>query len=146
MIRYFVPLALLFGCATDIADEYAICTVRIDLEPSSGAPGDAVVATGGPFAATWDTRVQVAGVAAEIVDVLRTDCGACDECRDELGCGSCGRCAGCADTCESCVQQAVFTVPTVQAGATEVIAFTRHGSSDAVDFKVIVDGEAPPVP
>lgn len=134
-----LAFALLIACGTAATDVYEVCAVDAAVTPVFGPPGATVRAEGGPFFSERDTRVQVAGVAAEVLAVTRDDCSACDSCRAELNCLSCGACAGCTDTCATCVQSVDFLVPAAAPGRHEVVLFTRHGTSDPVVFKITAD-------
>ncbi len=158
---------LALGCGTTAGDIYEVCTIDAALEPSSGLPGEVVSVTGGPFSevsgeAARDTRVEVGGVAATVVSVVREGCDACDTCRDEAGCPPCGLCNGrlleqarrldcfgdpfadppTTGDCGACEQSMTFEIPAgAPIGPTTVWIVTRDGASDPIPF--VVTGPAP---
>lgn len=146
-MRHLRTLALLgaLACGDTVEERYAVCPVTLTLDVTEAAPGDVVRAVGGPLSTRADTRVQVGGVQASVTDVTRTDCEACDACRDELGCLSCGACAGCDDDCAACTQSVGFEVPTepTVAGDVSVQVINRHGTSDALPLQVTAPSPPP---
>ncbi len=131
----------LAGCAPGVTPPVLTCTVEGALDESEGAPGDEIVVTGGPFSEAFDTTVRVAGFPADVLSVERTDCAFCDECIDASTCSSCTQCDACDDLCDLCVETTTFVVPDVEAGATSVVLVNRWGSTVALPFTVLGDGD-----
>ena len=126
------------GCGPSAIEEFASCPVEATLEPDRGVPLDRVVATGGPFSAVYDTRVQVGGAFAEVLQVeLSAECGLCESCRFNNGCETCGFCFECSALCDACVQSTTFVVPIVPPGPTTVTILNRHGSTDGIPFTIL---------
>ena len=104
------PILLLHGgCTTQTLDQFEVCELEVVLTPEAGAPGDRIIARGGPYTEVRDTRVRVGGSSAEVLSVsferpaatgdtgvvdLTVACAECEACRAEAGCGPCGSCSG----------------------------------------------------
>ena len=95
-MKYLTAIALFAsGCGPQTLDLYETCDLDLSLEQRSGAPGDSIVVLGGPLTADFDTRVEVGGVPAQVIELNRGDfCGACETCRVEAECLVCGPCLG----------------------------------------------------
>lgn len=129
------------SCARQFEEEFSRCTLTVELDPDAAFPGELVEATGGPWTVPFDTRVELAGLRAEVIDIERTsECGRCATCRSEARCDDCLACSDCTDVCAECVETLVFEVPPdAPAGPTSVVVFNRQGGSRPTDFTVLGD-------
>jgi hypothetical protein len=140
-----IALLSCVGCTSEIVLEAVYCAVEIDdVQPTSGAPGDAVALTGEPFTTSWDTAIYVGGTRAVVDDLNRDTCDACDTCieerveADDEDCDICADCDACDVLCNTtCVERATFVVPDVAAGETTVRMLNSHGESNPVPFVVL---------
>lgn len=135
LVGLTLGLATCAPAALDIVDE---CDLVVSLEPAAAAPGDTIVASGGPFSEVYDHVVQVGGVAAEVVEVERClECLSCRESDPDL-CLACGPCLSCDEVCDACEPTLSFVVPEdVPTGSTTVSILNAYGSSSAVPFEVV---------
>lgn len=147
----------LSGCANAVIDEFETCALDLVPVASEGAPGDTIVLTGGPMSEVRDTRVEVGGVRAQVVEVTRDGCETCDGCRVDSGCAPCGLCAGIPlatedrvacfgdplaspavpSSCDACLEAMAFVVPDLAAGFVAVLVINKNGQSDALPFRVL---------
>jgi len=139
---------LLAGCPRVFEETFTRCTLEFELEPDAAAPGEVVDAVGGPWTSAFDTRVEIAGLRADVISIDRTpECARCAECREESGCdlpgrGGCPTCDACADVCVECVETLTFEVPgDAPAGPTAVTVFNDRGGSRPVPFTVLGDDD-----
>lgn len=126
------------ACGTQTYDFAEDCDVRIvELNPNEAAPGDTVSATSTPVTTVWDTAVYVNSERAEIVDIERMNCEACDECKVEEGCLACDDCDACDALCRTeCIEQVNFVVPQISAGPARVSMYNGHGGSNSLGFVI----------
>lgn len=146
------------GCSTLTVEVFATCQLDLTLTPAVALPGDTISASGGPYTIVRDTHIQVGGIEAEVVTVVREGCDECDECRELAECAPCGPCFGeeldvetrtscfgepLADppivpVCDACVESLSFVVPpTAPPGPTTVLVVNANGASHLVPFEVL---------
>ena len=160
LVLRVLPVVLLAACGVTTIDEYELCSLDAAVAPPAALPGATVSVTGGPYTEVRDTRVDVGGVPAEVLDVTRNEsCAECDTCRREARCPPCGVCTGdlitdasrraacfgdgvIAGVCSACVETMSFVVPEGVAGQTSVWIVNRAGTSGQVPFEVL-GGVAP---
>lgn len=150
----------LAGCANAVIDEFETCTLDLAPVASEGAPGDTIVLSGGPMSEVRDTRVEVGGVRAQVVEVTRDGCEICDGCRNDSGCAACGLCAGLPlaaedrvacfgdplasppvpSSCDACIEAVAFVVPDLAPGNVAVLVINKNGQSEAIPFRVLGGG------
>ncbi len=141
-------LLILSGCGSTTLDSFEACTIDLSLDSESAAPGEIVIARGGPQFSAFDTTIRISGTPATVVDVDRSaGCTSCEACRAEFGCLPCGFCPPCDDACQpvidaegnavsGCVETASFEVPDLPAGPAQVVVVNRFGTSDAIDLEI----------
>jgi hypothetical protein len=135
-------LVLLSACDDSFQVFSPRCEVRLDeVTPAAGIVGDEAVATGGPFTDRIDTALFLGATRAEVGRVDRTGCDTCDSCREERECGECGECPACGPVCDVCTETVTFAVPSLSAGARELVLFNAHGSSNALEFTVLDEAD-----
>ena len=133
-----LSLFLLVACAETTISTSPTCTLDgVELAPTSAAPGEVVIAYTRPLTEVWDTAITVGAARAELVDLDRSTCDACDDCRVTEECSSCEACDSCEDTCASCVESVSFLVPDVAEGDWSVEIVNRHGRSDRAALTVL---------
>lgn len=156
-------LVALTGCGPSLLDQHETCELELSTEAPEAAPGDTVVLTGGPQTRAYDTRVEVGGIPAEVVEVTRsTECSSCDDCRVEAECLACGYCAGeileetrraqcfgdpfagTGGVCGDCVETVSFVMPELPPGPTTVVVLNANGASEPQAF--VVRATEPTVP
>ena len=142
---------LLAACATTDVTVPPTCALDVPEVVDAPTPltaGVPVTARTSPLTTLADTVVTVGSLLAEVEDVTRQDCGACDACRSDNACTTCGtECAACADVCGSapsdgsaaCVETVRFTVPELAAGTYPVVIQNGVGVSEAGSLE-IADG------
>ncbi|HMV66974.1 MAG TPA: hypothetical protein PKA64_09000 [Myxococcota bacterium] len=122
--------ALAGSCAAAVGEQFESCTLEV--APASEhevAAGDAYTLIGGPQSTPWDSRVQVGGVRADVLDIAREGCGDCDACRASEDCGACGACDACDAFCDGCTESLTFRVPALDEGTWDVVLLNRYGTS-----------------
>lgn len=150
-----VSLLWLLGCGTAVLDEFENCSLDATLDVAVAAPGDVVVATGGPQFSTFDTAVRVGGLDAEVVEVERTlGCELCDQCRFEAAaCTQCGFCPACDEACAvpvadtgatpaappeaGCLETVSFVVPDLPPGTAQVVVVNSFGMSAPTPLEIV---------
>jgi hypothetical protein len=150
-------LLWLAGCGSTAIDVFETCDLEATLDVNQGAPGDTVVASGGPWTTSWDTRVEIGGVPAPVTAVTRNSaCGECEVCREEAECLICGTCIGgeldearrieCFGDpfdddddglCGQCEETVTFVVPAIAPGSTTLVLITANGASSPQPFVVL---------
>jgi hypothetical protein len=133
----FLLVTLLSGCGDEVTTVFTNCNLDVTLTPSSGFPGDVIVATGTPFTSAYDTLIQVGGFNADVLLVERTDCTACDACRPDRECSECGSCIRCEVDCDLCVETITFIVPDAPAGLTVATILNLYGTTGPVPFEIL---------
>ncbi|MEN9784891.1 MAG: hypothetical protein RLZZ299_155 [Pseudomonadota bacterium] len=120
-------MLLLAACTTGTSTTTPTCALEAPLAtPAEAAPGETVVLVVRPLTQSRDTVVTVGDARAEGVEVARTECAACDTCRDDSGCRTCGPvCAACVEACAPCVETVRFTVPALPPGP--AVVTVRNG-------------------
>ena len=138
----------LAACATTDVDVPPTCALDAPEVVDAATPltaGVSVTARTSPLTTLADTVVTVGSLLAEVEDVTRQDCEACDSCRTDNACTTCGtECAACADVCGSapsdgsatCVETVRFTVPDLAAGTYPVVVQNGVGVSDAGSLEI----------
>jgi hypothetical protein len=142
---------LLAACATTDVTVPPTCALDVPEVVDAPTPltsGVSVTVRTSPLTTLADTVVTVGSLLAEVEDVTRQECEACDSCRTDNVCTTCGvECAACADVCGSapsygtaaCVETVRFTVPELAAGTYPVVIQNGVGVSEAGSFE-IADG------
>lgn len=138
-------LALLFAlaaCTTNASSTSPTCALDVPVPtPAEAAPGESVSLLTHPLTEARDTVVTVGDARAEVLDVVRTDCGACDDCRDDSGCRACGPvCPACVEACAPCVERVEVAVPVLPPGDATVTVRNGLGVSAAGSLHVRVAG------
>ena len=136
----------LFGTLTacDDTDEvFYSCQVTLsELTPTEVLPGETVVLTGKPMSSAADSALWIGGSSAQVTDVTRADCEACDSCKTSQGCVTCGEdCDACYLDCLSCVETLSFVAPDLTAGQYNLQLFNLHGVSESALMLTL--GESP---
>lgn len=131
-------LVLVAGCTTTTVPVTERCDIDIvDVAPTTVAPGDTLVVTGRPFTTPFDTAAYIAGERAAVSEVDRTDCEACDLCRNQNSCTACDDCDACATECTvTCVETITLEVPPASAGTTDLRVYNAHGESRPAELVV----------
>jgi hypothetical protein len=146
-VRHALLVALFAAsCATTVTEQLDTCLVSLDPVEAPATAGDPLTVTGSPFTASWDTRVLIGGLTADVVEVTRLDCSSCDACVADEDCSACGSCEACEVLCAPCVQSVVLTVPPeLSTGNHAFILYNRYGSSRDVTLDVLaaVDSDTP---
>ena len=126
------------ACGTQTYDLAEDCDVRAaELSPAEAAPSERVSATTSPVTTIWDTAVYVNDSRAEIIDIERTNCEACDQCMVDEGCLACDDCDACDVICRSeCVELINFIVPEIAPGTARVSIYNGHGRSNSLALLV----------
>jgi len=129
---------ILMACGTTTVDLVEDCDVLASaVAPTSAAPGADVAVTLTPVTTHWDTAVYLGGTRAEVVDITREGCDECDTCKEEQDCLACSDCDECDAICKAdCVESVVFVVPSMPAGAADVIVYNGSGASNPVSLNV----------
>jgi hypothetical protein len=134
---------LLAACATTDVTVPPTCALEapVVLDPLvAAAPGVLVTVRTAPLTTLADTVVLVGSTVAELDDVTRQDCTACDACRTDSACTTCGaECSDCADVCGSapsdgsaaCVETVRFVAPELPAATYPVVVQNGVGVSSA---------------
>jgi len=147
---------MLAGCGLSTLDQHETCDLEVELSTLTAEPGDELVLTGGPQTAAYDTRVEVGGLPATVLDVDRnSSCGSCETCRAEAECLVCGTCLGTTleevdriacfgdpfegteGVCGECEESVRFVVPDLPAGATTVVVLNGNGSSPPLPLEIV---------
>lgn len=135
------PLLAALACLPAALPDPRTCSLDTPtLSPASGVPGDEIVVTVQPLTEVWDTVVTVGAERADVLEIDRSTCEECDDCRTDAGCSTCDRCETCDSACETCEQSLTFIVPELAAGDWSVDIVNRHGRSEPV---VLTVGTAP---
>lgn len=140
LLIHFSPLLLILlvsGCDYEDVFLFSSCDVEATITPSSGLPGDEVMATGGPFTEVYDTTVNFDGIYGEVTSVNRFDCELCDSCREDVACLACGPCEPCESACETCAESMFIIVPKVEAGVSAVTITNGFGTTNGLEFDVV---------
>ena len=153
-----MALLALAGCNPVAIDVFETCEIEVAPSAVAGAPGDVVVLSGGPQTTHFDTRIEVGGIPAAVLDVVRnSDCETCEECRIEAGCVVCGTCLGTEiddpttrescfgdpfddaspGACGRCEESVSFVVPALAPGPTTVVVINAHGASAPFPFEIV---------
>lgn len=133
-----LSLFLLLACPATTISTDPTCTLDTPvLAPESAAPGDEVVATVRPLTEVWDTALTVGSARAELVEVDRSTCVACDDCRETEECDACEDCDSCDEACAPCVETVRFVVPDLVEGPWSVEIANRHGRSGVTELTVL---------
>ncbi|MEZ4316519.1 MAG: hypothetical protein R3F61_03415 [Myxococcota bacterium] len=124
-------LLLILGCTPIQTGSYQVCDLTLSPEPAAAFPGETVVVTGGPLSAAFDLHVTVAGIAADVQSIERTECDACDQCLLDNDCLACGTCLPCTQTCSTCVETTTLVVPDAPPGDTRLSMVNVFGTGVA---------------
>lgn len=129
---------LLLGCATSTVDYGQRCDVVLDsVQGAVVQPGQALNLVGGPLTKAYDTTVTIGDLDAPVADVQRTDCEACDSCRDDAGCTACSDCDSCDAECtDICVESVIVTVPDLPDGPAALVLFNAYGATQPQTVEV----------
>lgn len=130
-------IVLTTGCDETVVTDLPTCDLAGVVEPATGEPGDAIVITLGPVLDQYDTLVQVGGTNANVTDVDRDNCSACDACREFHECLSCDSCVICSEDCNLCVETVTFAVPELAAQSTSIVVISAFGSTEPIPFSVL---------
>ncbi len=134
---------ILAACATTDVTVPPTCVLEapVVVDPlGAAAPGVRVTVRTAPLTTLADTVVIVGSTLAELDNVTRQDCEACDSCRTENACTTCGtECSDCADVCGSapadgsaaCVETVSFVAPELPAGTYPLVVQNGVGVSSA---------------
>lgn len=122
---------LLVACTSTPSATIPVCALDVPIpSPVEAAPGDEVTLVTHPLTTARDTVVTVGDARAEVLEVARTDCDACDTCREDAACRDCGpTCAACVEACAPCVETVRVRVPSVAEGAATVTVRNGLGAS-----------------
>jgi hypothetical protein len=135
---------LLVACTTTTSTTTPTCTLDTPVvSPTEAAPGDTVVLTTHPLTTPRDTVVTVGDARVDVTAVTRTDCDACDRCREDSACRACGPvCPSCVEACTTCVETVSVIVPDVGEGAAPVTVRNGLGVSAPATLFVLASGVA----
>ena len=125
------------GCAQESSTPTPTCTLDLAVESPEVYPGQSLTLSGGPLTAVYDTRAQVGGLNAIVQDISRTECAACDACREEAECTGCFACTECEASCDTCTEALAIEVPALPAGPADLVVLNAYGSSSPLQLQVL---------
>lgn len=130
------------GCDDGDDDQTGTCTVTLDsVAPAAATPGETAIVSGSPFTTLYDSALYVGSSRATLLDLDRTGCESCDECRDDENCTACGDCDACDSVCDACVETLSFEVPEETVGTTALQLYNRYGHSASLSFEVTTNAD-----
>ena len=139
MFLFHLLFLLIIGCNTQNVAQGSSCALSISTSDPywyAGSVNELIVT---PSTTRWDTLITINGQSIETVDVTRSNCEECDQCKEDFLCVGCNDCDACDQLCKlNCVETTTVQVPEIMSGTYTVLAQNLYGMSKTLDLEILI--------